>query len=127
MSSAPNQGFGLVEVMVSVLFLMIAISGLMTTYSYMSSQVERTRWKRSALHIAQQKIEEFMANPDKSYKSSEEIEVPVTSFYSPKSTMEIKKDPIDPSIIESFYIIECRIRWPDKNDVSVSLKTIVRN
>jgi len=127
MSSSPSQGFSLVEVMVSVLFLMIAISGLMTTYTYMSSQVERTRWKRSALHIAQKKIEEFVADPDKSYKLSEEIEVPVTFSYSPKSTMEIKKGPIDPSIIEPFYIIECRIKWTDKSDVSVSLKTIVRN
>ena len=123
MSLLPNRGFSLVEVIVSILFLMIAILGLMTTYNYMSSQVERARWKRSALHIAQEKIEEFMADPDKidRYRASEEIEVPVTSSYSSRGTMEITKDPADPAAIE------CKIKWTDHSDVSVSLKTVVRN
>lgn len=125
MNPLPSQGFSLVEVIVSILILMIAISGLMTTYNYMSFQVERARWKRSALHIAQKEIEEFVADPAKSYQSS--VQVPITSSYSRKSIVEIKKDSADQSI-------ECKIRWADekdasvKNDISsVSLKTIVED
>lgn len=126
MSSSPSQGFSLVEVMVSVLFLMIAISGLMTTYTYMSSQVERTRWKRSALHIAQQTLEKIMADP--AYELSKDTEVkgnkvkvPLTFSNFVWSPVEIKTDLNDQSIIE------CKISWPDKPEVFVSLKTIVKN
>jgi Tfp pilus assembly protein PilV len=119
MNLSPSRGFSLVEVIVSVLFLMIAISGLMSTYNYTSLQLERMRWKRSALHITQQKIEEFMANPGNGYPANANIDVPVTSSSYPiKSTLEVKQDPVDPNIIE------WKIKWPEKN-ISVSL-TIVR-
>lgn len=127
--SSPGQGFSLIEVIVSIFFLMIAIAGLMATYNYMSLQVEKTRWKRSALHIAQRKIEEFMADPNKKFKPSEEEEIPVTAFCSVTSTVEIDKrsERITQNSAQSIKRVECKVTWKDREDVSVSLMTIVGN
>jgi len=118
MNASTGQGFSLIEVIVSVLFLMITIAGLMTTYNYMSLQMERARWKQSALHIAQQTLEQFMADPG--YQPGKAAQVPVTSSNSITSRMDINRDPNDQSIIE------CKISWPDKPDLFVSLKTIIK-
>ncbi|MEW5803979.1 MAG: hypothetical protein AB1847_17930 [bacterium] len=120
-SSSPSQGFSLIEVIVSILFLMIAITGLMTLYTSMSSQVEWMRWKRNAMLVAQKSIEELVADPNVPIGPIETVDVFVTPFQSVKSTLEMTQpDPHDPKTIE------CKVKgkWNDR-DVSVSLRTIV--
>lgn len=117
MSLSDSQGFSLIEVVVSIFFLLITISGLLASYNYMSTQADKMRWKRSALRIAQQKVEEFMADPQKGYTPSEEIDVPITPLYVVRSTVNVTENPDDQSL-------EWIITWKDRQDVSISLKTI---
>lgn len=101
----------MIEVVVSILFLSIAIVGLSNTYSYMSSRVEIMRWKRDALHLAQEQVEECMANPN--YMADQNQPIEIRGY-----TIKLIPDPNDNSI-------ECIVTPNERKDVSVSLKTIL--
>ncbi|MEW6379046.1 MAG: hypothetical protein AB1611_05505 [bacterium] len=117
MSLSDSRGFSLIEVIVSVVFLLITISGLLASYNYMSSRADKMRWKRSALRIVQQKVEEFMANPQNGYRANEEIDVSITPLYKIRSTVTVKENPADQTL-------EWRITWNERQDISISLTTI---
>lgn len=115
MNFLDRRGLTLIEIMVSVMILLITITGLMTTYTLLNKQAYKMQQKHFALRFAQRKIEEWMAN----------LECPATdktTYKQQEFTSTLEEIPIDslPECKEA----ECNITWIDGN---VSLKTIWGN
>lgn len=128
MSSSAKQGFSLIEIIISVFLIMFTISSVLVVYNKMSYRIEIMRWKRSALRLAQQRMEELMANPNRSYAPKEEVDVLITSPYGIKSIpygiksiVEVRQDPNDQKLFEVNVI------WKERPNNSLSLKSIVGN
>jgi len=120
-SSKGNQGFTLIEVIVSILFLSITLAGLVTTYAYMASRMETMRWKRSALRWSQEIMEEWIANPETEpeYTTDPRVETLLG-----KDEGNIKLTATN-NTDRPYRHIRCEIRMPGQTSVSVSLDTIV--
>ena len=106
------RGMTLIEIMVSVMILLITITGLMTTYTYLNKQADKMQQKRFALRFAQKKLEEWMADPD-CLKASEDYKQ--QNFISTLTTKPLQS---------GCQKVECNVSWIDGN---VSLTTIWGN
>ncbi len=111
----------LVEIIVSVMFLMIVVTGFIGTYSYLASRSAMIRNKRMALRLAQKRLEACLADPSLFTRSSviQDItkDITIDEQRGLVGQLETRIDPGNNTV-------ECSVMWTDGN---VSLTTIWAN
>jgi len=117
---AGSEGVSLIEILVSIIFLTIAVGGFMTTYTQLNRQSARMARKRNALRLAQKSLEDCMAMATPQFFEQQSYSlgsVVVDEQRKVTGSMKIETDPNERKI-------ECHVIWADGN---ISLATIWAN
>ncbi|MCM8804802.1 MAG: prepilin-type N-terminal cleavage/methylation domain-containing protein [Candidatus Omnitrophica bacterium] len=124
-----NKGFSLIEVIISILIIIIGIFGTLSYFFYSQTNLNLERHRRTALQIAQSRIEFLRTVSYNNLMNYVEngTNVNIDEIQGKRVTIiEDVNDPEDPDPSIDYKRITVKVMWfENKRNNEVSLKTII--